>query len=151
MMADSAAFGKSRRKSKVLGQITHDARTDSLFYVKIHPVTHCKLKIESAKTGVPIIHQEQVPVIVPDEKTGAGVPEDRAQIQLEKIALSKFSGVNLNAMEMARPVLVEMEADGRLRSACDLLRHGVSGPEFVEEDLEEVRRRAGRGMEVVRG
>ena len=102
-MADSAAFGKSRRKSKVLGQITHDARTDSLFYVKIHPVTHCKLKIESAKTGVPIIHQEQVPVIVPDEKTGAGVPEDRAQIQLEKIALSKFSGVNLNAMEMARP------------------------------------------------
>ena len=44
---------------------------------------------------------------------------------------------------MARSLLVEMEAEGRLRSACDLLRH-VSWAEFVEEEIEEVRRRAGR-------
>jgi hypothetical protein len=44
---------------------------------------------------------------------------------------------------MARSLLSEMEAEGRLRSACDLLRH-VFGVEIVEEEMEEVRRRAGR-------
>ncbi len=57
---------------------------------------------------------------------------------------------NGDAMEMARSLLAEMEAEGRLRSACDLLRHAVWGAEFVEEEVEEIRRRAGRGMEVVR-
>src|SRR5258708_3506128 len=105
----------------------------------------------SADGAVLIIHQGHVPVIVPYEKAGAGAPEDGAGGKAGRKHVSKFSGVSPNAMEMARPVLVEMEADGRLRSACDLLRHGGSGAEFVEEDLEEVRRRAGRGMEVVRG
>jgi len=42
-------------------------------------------------------------------------------------------------MDIARSLSAEMEAEGRLISACDLLRH-VSWAEFVEEETEEVRR-----------
>ena len=63
--------------------------------------------------------------------------------------MNNVSRVSRDAMEMARSLLAEMEAEGRLRSACDLLRHVVWGAEFVEEEVEEVRRRAGRGMKVV--
>src|SRR6266849_13779 len=63
--------------------------------------------------------------------------------------VNNVSPVNPDAMEMARSLLVEMEAEGRLRYACDLLRHVVWGAEFMEEAVEEVRRRAGRGMKVV--
>jgi len=38
---------------------------------------------------------------------------------------------------MARSLLSERDAEGRLRSACDLLRH-VFGAAFVEEEMEEV-------------
>lgn len=54
-----------------------------------------------------------------------------------------------NVSEMARSLLAEMEAEGRLRSACELLRH-VAYAEFVEEETEEVRRRAGRTTGLVR-
>src|SRR5258708_7456669 len=63
--------------------------------------------------------------------------------------VNNVSRVNPDAIEMARSLLVEMEAEGRLRSACDLLRHVVWGAEFVEEEVEGVGRRAGRGMRVV--
>ena len=59
--------------------------------------------------------------------------------------MNNFSGIDPDAMEIARSLVVALEADGRLRSACDLLRHAES----VEDEVEEVRRRAGRGMEVV--
>jgi len=97
MMADSAAFSKSRHNAKRLGPIAQGA--------------------------------------TPQPSSSANV--------------NNVSPVNPDAMEMARSLLVEMEAEGRLRSACDLLRHVVWGAEFVEEEVEEVRRRAGRGMKVV--
>jgi len=71
----------------------------------------------------------------PKTQVGRSLPEDH---RLRERAYS-----NGDAMEMAISLLAEMEAEGRLISACDLLRH-VSWAEFVEEEMEEVRRRAGR-------
>jgi len=40
----------------------------------------------------------------------------------------------------------EMAAEYRFMRANELPKHAVSGLEFVEEELEEVRRRAGRRL-----
>jgi hypothetical protein len=80
---------------------------------------------------------------MPPPKTQAGrsSPEDHRP--------SERTYSNGDAATIARSLFAEMEAEGRLRSACDLLRH-VFGGEFVEEELEEVRRRAGRTTGLVR-
>ena len=44
--------------------------------------------------------------------------------------MSNVSRVHPDAIEMAGSLLAKMEAEGRLMSACDLLRHAVWGPEF---------------------
>ena len=71
----------------------------------------------------------------PKTQVGRSSPEDHRP--------RERTYTNGDAMETAISLLAEMEAEGRLRSACDLLRH-VSWAEFVEEEMEEVRRRAGR-------
>ena len=51
--------------------------------------------------------------------------------------------VPADAGSLAAALVREMGAEGRLRSAAGVMRHAVYG-EFVEEEFEEVRRRAGR-------
>jgi hypothetical protein len=53
--------------------------------------------------------------------------------------------VRADAGWLAAALVREMAAEGRLRSAAGAMRHAVCG-EFVEEELEEVRRRAGRRL-----
>ena len=72
----------------------------------------------------------------------AGPPAGGAADRAGENRVNTVSRVSPDAMEMARSLLAEMEAEGRLRSACELLRH-VAYAEFVEEEMEEVRRRAG--------
>lgn len=50
-----------------------------------------------------------------------------------------------DAGPLAAALVLEMAAEGRLRSAAGVMRHAVYG-EFVEEEMEEVRRRAGRRL-----
>jgi hypothetical protein len=52
----------------------------------------------------------------------------------------------INPAALARKLMEEMAAEYRFMRANELLKHAVSGPEFVEEELEEVRRRAGRRL-----
>ena len=52
----------------------------------------------------------------------------------------------INPAALARKLMEEMAAAYRFMRANELLKHAVCGPEFVEEELEEVRRRAGRRL-----
>jgi len=52
----------------------------------------------------------------------------------------------INPEALARKLMEEIAAEYRFMRANELLKHAVSGPEFVVEGLEEVRRRAGRRL-----
>ena len=51
--------------------------------------------------------------------------------------------VRADAGSLAAVLVREMAAEGRLQSVAGVMRHAVHG-EFVEEEMEEIRRRAGK-------